>query len=191
MWKKTWRHKECMREVVDNSRNRRIWRSLVEAWRRRNWIGNWNWMQLCMYTCTLYMYFVHIHAYIYMHTDIHYISASQPVCRGTQVCRESGRGVPRQNVGNQSFNEKFQWNFHSHWKLLIFYIRLQHTSTTPTIRGHPFITSTKKSGFWHPLPCPHASTWAGPPPPLVDVHTRSTWNTHRSLEMASTMKYRT
>ena len=35
-----------MREVVDNSRNRRIWRSLVEAsssantWRRRNW--NWN-----------------------------------------------------------------------------------------------------------------------------------------------------
>ena len=27
--------------------------------------------------------------------------------------------------------------------------------------------------------------------PLVDVHTRSTWNTHRSLEMASTMTYRT
>jgi len=32
-----------MREAVDNSRNRRIWRSLVEAsssanaWRRRNW----------------------------------------------------------------------------------------------------------------------------------------------------------
>ena len=30
-----------------------------------------------------------------------------------------------------------------------------------------------------------------PPPPLVDVHTRLTWNTHRSLEMASTMTYRT
>src|SRR6218665_78591 len=32
-----------MREAVDNSRNRRIWRSLVEsanAWRRRNWILN-------------------------------------------------------------------------------------------------------------------------------------------------------
>jgi len=35
-----------MREVVDNSRNRRIWRSLVEAsssanaWWRRNWDGN-------------------------------------------------------------------------------------------------------------------------------------------------------
>src|SRR6218665_3021828 len=33
-----------MREAVDNSRNRRIWRSLVEAsssanaWRRRNWM---------------------------------------------------------------------------------------------------------------------------------------------------------
>jgi len=33
-----------MREAVDNSRNRRIWRSLLEAslsansWRRRNWL---------------------------------------------------------------------------------------------------------------------------------------------------------
>jgi len=31
---------------------------------------------------------------------ITYCSASQPVCRGTQVCRESGRSVPRPNVGN-------------------------------------------------------------------------------------------
>src|SRR6218665_583971 len=35
-----------MREAVDNSKNRRIWRSLVEAsssenaWRRRNWMKN-------------------------------------------------------------------------------------------------------------------------------------------------------
>jgi len=28
-------------------------------------------------------------------------------------------------------------------------------------RGHPFMTFTKKSRFWPP--CPHASTWAGPP----------------------------
>ena len=28
------------------------------------------------------------------------------------------------------------------------------------VRGHPFMTSTKKSCFWHsPSPCPHASTW--------------------------------
>jgi len=52
--------------------------------------------------------------------------------------------------------------------------------------GHPFMMSTKKSRFWPPSPCPH-----GTDPPLVDVHTRSTWNTHRSLEMASTMTYRT
>ena len=38
------------------------------------------------------------------------------------------------------------------------------------IRGHPFMTSTKKSGFWPP--CPHASTWAGPPlPPCGRPHT--------------------
>src|SRR6218665_673792 len=42
-----------------------------------------------------------------------------------------------------------------------------------------------------PSPCPHASTWAGAPSALVDVHNRSTRNTHRSLEMASTMTYRT
>ena len=29
------------------------------------------------------------------------------------------------------------------------------------------------------------------PSPLVDVHTWSRWNTHRSLEMASTMTYQT
>jgi len=54
------------------------------------------------------------------------------------------------------------------------------------IWGHPFMASTKKIRFLTPL-----STWAGPPSPLVDVHMRSTWNTHRSLEMASTMTYRT
>jgi len=35
------------------------------------------------------------------------------------------------------------------------------------------------------------STWAGPPFPLVDVHTWSTGNTHCSLEMASTMTCQT
>jgi len=29
------------------------------------------------------------------------------------------------------------------------------------------------------------------PLPLVDANTRSTWNTHRALEMASTMTYQT
>jgi len=35
-------------------------------------------------------------------------------------------------------------------------------------------------------PCPHGSDSS-----LVDVHPRSTWNTHRSLEMASAMTCRT
>jgi len=50
--------------------------------------------------------------------------------------------------------------------------------------------STKNQVFDPPPPCPHASTWAGPLP-LVDVHMRSRWNTHRSLKMASTMAFRT
>jgi len=38
------------------------------------------------------------------------------------------------------------------------------------VRGHPFMMSTKKSGFDPHSPCPH-----GPDPlPLVDVHMRST-----------------
>ena len=35
-----------------------------------------------------------------------YDSDSQPVCRGTQVCRQSGRSVPRPNVRNQKFTMK-------------------------------------------------------------------------------------
>jgi len=27
--------------------------------------------------------------------------------------------------------------------------------------GHPFMTSTSKSGFWPTILCPHASTWDG------------------------------
>ena len=60
------------------------------------------------------------------------------------------------------------------------------------LRGHPFMTSTKKIRFLTPLPlstCVHMGRT--PPSPLVDVHTRSTWNTHRSPETASTMTYRT
>src|SRR6218665_1583646 len=52
-------------------------------------------------------------------------------------------------------------------------------------RGHPFMTS-QKIGFLTPLPlstCVHM----GRNPPLVDVHTRSTWNTHHSLEISSTI----
>ena len=59
---------------------------------------------------------------------------------------------------------------------------------TYKLGGHAFMTSTKKSRFDLPPP---PSTWAEPPLPLVDDHTRSTWNTHRSLEMASTLTYRT
>ena len=40
-----------------------------------------------------------------------------------------------------------------------------------SLRGHPFMTSTKNHVFDPPSPL---STWAGPPSPLVDVHTRST-----------------
>ena len=38
--------------------------------------------------------------------------------------------------------------------------------------GHPFMTFTTKIRFSTPSPCPHASTWAGPPcgrPHAVDM----------------------
>jgi len=31
-------------------------------------------------------------------------------------------------------------------------------------RGHPFMMSTRKPGFWPPFTCPHAPTWAWPSP---------------------------
>src|SRR6218665_2537399 len=37
--------------------------------------------------------------------------------------------------------------------------------------GHPFLTSTKNHVFDLPPPCPHASTWAGPPPLCGRPHT--------------------
>src|SRR6218665_1281864 len=36
--------------------------------------------------------------------------------------------------------------------------------------GHPFMTSQKIT-FLTPSPCPHASTWAGPPSPCGHPHT--------------------
>ena len=52
----------------------------------------------------------------------------------------------------------------------------------------------QKIRFLTPLPSVHMRPHGpDPPPPLVDVHTRSTWNTHRSLKTDSrpTMTYRT
>jgi len=49
------------------------------------------------------------------------------------------------------------------------------------ITGHPFMTSTRKSGF-DSFPCPHVSTWAEPPPPCGRPHvvnlkwTSNSWN---------------
>src|SRR6218665_2438024 len=40
----------------------------------------------------------------------------------------------------------------------------------PPPRGHPFMMSTKIT-FLTPSPCPHASPWAGPPPPCGRPHT--------------------
>ena len=57
-----------------------------------------------------------------------------------------------------------------------------HFSAVCCFRGHPFMTSTKKSGFWPPRPlCPHAFTWAGSPPcgrpHAVDMkYTPLSWN---------------
>ena len=42
-----------------------------------------------------------------------------------------------------------------------------------TVRGHPFMTSTKNLGF-APLPMSTCVHMGRTPPPLVDVHTRST-----------------
>ena len=46
----------------------------------------------------------------------------------------------------------------------------------------------KKITFLTPPPV-HMRPHGPDTPPPVDFHTRSTWNTHRSLEMASTMTY--
>ena len=70
----------------------------------------------------------------------------------------------------------------------------RHTFLEPITRRHTaFMTLNlgivhKKSGFWPPPPV-HMRPHGPDPLPLVDVHTRPTWNTHRSLEMASTMTY--
>jgi len=48
-----------------------------------------------------------------------YSSASQPVCRGTQVCHESSRSVPWPNVGSENFSMRsFNEVFNCHWKRL-------------------------------------------------------------------------
>ena len=59
-------------------------------------------------------------------------------------------------------------------------------------KGSSIYDVHKKVRFLFPSACPHASTWADILT-LVDVHMRSAWNrpTHRSLEMASTMTFRT
>jgi len=51
------------------------------------------------------------------------------------------------------------------------------------------MTSTKNKVF--DVPPVHMRLHGPDPLPLVDVHMRSTWNTHRSLETVSTMTYRT
>jgi len=59
------------------------------------------------------------------------------------------------------------------------------------VRGHPFMTSTKKQvfEFLTSLPLSTCVHMGRTPLPLVDVQSRSTWNKHRSLEMASTMAW--
>ena len=49
---------------------------------------------------------------------------------------------------------------------------LMSRTCTDRLRGHPFMTSTTKSGFFPPLPFVHMGR--NLPSPLVDVHTRST-----------------
>jgi len=51
-------------------------------------------------------------------------------------------------------------------------------------RGRPFMTSTRKSGFWplHLSTCVHTSLIL-----VLDVHKPSMWDTHHSLETASTL----
>jgi len=59
-------------------------------------------------------------------------------------------------------------------------------------RGHPFMTSIKNQVFTPlPLPSVHMRPHGPDSLPLEDFHTQSTWNTHRSLEISSTMTYRT
>src|SRR6218665_1365 len=46
--------------------------------------------------------------------------------------------------------------------------------------GHPFMTSTKKFPFLTPSPCPHGSTWAGPPSTMW-TSTRGRHEIHTAL----------
>ena len=62
-----------------------------------------------------------------------------------------------------------------------------HKRSGSALRGHPFMTSTKKSDFWPPFPRPHEPD----PFPLMDAQMRSTWNTQRSLETVGTMTFQT
>ena len=60
--------------------------------------------------------------------------------------------------------------------------------TWSSLKGPSIYDVHKKISFFTPSPVhmrPHL------PDPLVDVHMRSTWNIHRSLELASTMTLRT
>jgi len=66
----------------------------------------------------------------------------------------------------KTYSQKRLVPIYIHWKIIQaswFQTHIQET------RGHPFMTSTKKSDFWPPL-----STWARPPLPFVNVHMWST-----------------
>jgi len=79
------------------------------------------------------------------------------------------------NAGSWRNNHIMDWAYKTHQLLykgllLIFQTMFNYTLGQETVRGHPFMTSTKNHVF-DPLPCPHASTWAGPPPPCGRPHT--------------------
>src|SRR6218665_982177 len=59
--------------------------------------------------------------------------------------------------------------------------------STPTqydyfdVWGHPLMTSKKIRFSTHLRPCPHASTWAGPPPPPLWPSPRSRHEIHPAV----------
>src|SRR6218665_3323424 len=88
--------------------------------------------------------------------------------RGNKLfCQFRGRKY-NMLVGGRKFSVRMQEHLRNKGNLKNKREIEQERGTSESIRGHPFMTSTKKSGF--PSLCLHASTWAGPPPPCGGPH---------------------
>ena len=80
-----------------------------------------------------------------LHDGRSYSSASQPVCRGTQVCRESGRGVPRPNVGNKKFSMRSVDEVFNYCHRKLWFCKFSHGTLLPLHHNIIIIWSLNRS----------------------------------------------